>query len=88
MSIKTNNKSQGLSINTIIVAAIALVVLVVMVAIFTGKIGNVNKNIDSCTAKNGICAGKDGCPQDHPISLIVGGSECKNATNICCLKAS
>ena len=34
-----DKKSQGISINTIIIAAIALIVLVVLIAIFTGKIG-------------------------------------------------
>ncbi len=36
---KNNKKAQGLSINTIIIAAIAVVVLVVLIAIFTGRIG-------------------------------------------------
>ena len=89
MHMKTN-KSQGLSINTIIIAAIALVVLVVMIAIFTGKLGNINKNLDSCAAKGGVCAtnSKDGCPSDHPISMIIGGTECKNSNNLCCMKVS
>ncbi|MBI4439385.1 hypothetical protein HY638_00265 [Candidatus Woesearchaeota archaeon] len=35
-------KAQSISINTIIVAAIALIVLVVLVAIFTGRLGDFN----------------------------------------------
>jgi len=31
-------KAQGISINTIIIAAIALIVLVVLIAVFTGRI--------------------------------------------------
>jgi len=34
-----NKKSQGLSLNTIIIAAIVLIVLVVLWAIFTGRMG-------------------------------------------------
>ena len=43
-SIIHHKKSQGLSINVIIVAAIALIVLVILIAIFTGRmqIWNVN----------------------------------------------
>ncbi|MAH51183.1 hypothetical protein CMI37_35525 [Candidatus Pacearchaeota archaeon] len=36
-------KGQGISINVIIIAAVALAILVVLVAIFTGKIGNFNQ---------------------------------------------
>ena len=40
------SKAQGMPINVIIVAAISLIVLVVLVAIFTGRIGGLNKGID------------------------------------------
>ena len=36
---KFNKRGQGLSLNVIIVAAIALIVLVLLVVIFTGRIG-------------------------------------------------
>ena len=36
---KFNKRGQGLSLNVIIVAAIALIVLVILVMIFTGRIG-------------------------------------------------
>ena len=45
-----NKKSQGLSINMIIIAAIALVVLIVLWAIFTGRMGQFNigvKDVES-----------------------------------------
>jgi len=37
---KSNKKAQGLSITTIIIAALSVVVLVVLVAIFTGQMGS------------------------------------------------
>lgn len=40
-----NKKAQGISINTIIIAAIALIVLVVLITIFTGNMGQWIKNI-------------------------------------------
>ena len=49
-----NKKGQSISINTIIVAAIALAVLVVLFAIFTGRIGGFSKGVqdtDNCAQK-------------------------------------
>lgn len=50
-----NRKSQGLSINTIIIAAIALIVLVVLVAIFTGRLGLFSKGLGETTTCEQIC---------------------------------
>ena len=47
-------KAQGISINVIIIAAIALAVLVVLFAIFTGRIGGFTQGIketDTCKQK-------------------------------------
>lgn len=47
-------KGQSISINTIIVAAIALAVLVVLFFIFTGRIGSFSKGVqetDTCAQK-------------------------------------
>jgi len=94
-----SKKSQGLSINVIIIAAIALVALVVIIAIFTNTTGKAAKNIGSCITKGGKCAydlpndkcGKDAKGVDYPVSLIVSGG-CKNKDNnldgLCCLKIS
>ena len=38
-------KGQGLSLNVIIVAALALIVLVILVAIFTGRLGVFDKSV-------------------------------------------
>ncbi len=46
-------KAQGLPITTIIIAALALVVFVVMFAIFTGRITIFGRGITEC---GGICA--------------------------------
>lgn len=51
-------KGQGLSITTIVVAAIALLVLVVLVAVFTGRIGGFSKAVADCSQKGGFCADK------------------------------
>lgn len=49
-------KGQGLSITTIVVAAIALLVLVVLVAVFTGQIGKTSEGLNSCEAAGGECS--------------------------------
>ena len=49
-----SKKGQSISINTIIVAAIALAVLVVLFAIFTGRLGLFSKSLgetDTCSQK-------------------------------------
>ena len=49
-----NKKAQGISINTIIIAAIALAVLVVLFAIFTGRLSVFSggiKDTDTCRQK-------------------------------------
>jgi len=51
----SRKKSQGMSINVIIIAALAIAVLVVLFAVFTGRISLVSKQLDSCTNKGGTC---------------------------------
>lgn len=48
-------KAQGISINTIIIAAIALVVLVVLIAIFVSKMGGFTTQLAKCSEKGGEC---------------------------------
>ena len=49
-------KAQGLSISTIIIAAIALVVLVVIVAVFTGRMSIFGIELSN-TQKGTLCPG-------------------------------
>lgn len=43
-----NKKAQGLSLNTIIIAAIVLIVLIVLWAIFTGRMGGFTEEVARC----------------------------------------
>ena len=54
-----SKKAQGLSVNAIIIAAIALIVLVVLVSIFTGRLGIFSKGLGEATSCNQICASRD-----------------------------
>ena len=49
-----SNKGQSISINTIIIAALGLAVLIVLFAIFTGRLGIFTKGVqetDTCAQK-------------------------------------
>jgi len=53
-------KGQGLSLNTIIIAAIVLIVLVVLWAIFTGRMGGFTAGLKECRGYEGNP--DKGCP--------------------------
>lgn len=50
-----NKKGQSISINTIIIAAIALAVLVVLFMIFTGRLGLFSKGVGEATNCDQAC---------------------------------
>lgn len=57
MDVRLEKKGAELSVNLIIVAILALLVLVIMSLIFTGRIGIFRKSVDSCTSFGGSCVG-------------------------------
>ena len=81
-------KAQGLPITTIIIAILGLVVLIVIMFIFTGRIGIWGGEIAKCP---GACL--DGCPADYatqPGSYAkdAAGTPCKDTTGkqlTCCI---
>ena len=56
---KNNKKAQSISINTIVIAAIALVVMVLLILIFTNNAGSFNQTVNSCIAQRGTCVDRD-----------------------------
>ena len=78
---KYQTKAQGISINTIIIAAIALIVLVVLVAIFTGRLGIFSMGVQSCTDKGGTCASSCIAPDYATLR----GTDCDKAGEVCCI---
>ncbi len=62
-------KAQSISINTIVVAAIALVVMVLVVMIFTSNITKFRRSADACESNRGSCINsdeiKDKCSGDY-----------------------
>ncbi len=86
------NKGQSISINTIIIAAIALAVLVVLFAIFTGRIGKFSIGVDEtdtceqkCTSLNMNLRSPAGPDKDCGEDTYIAGSY-KNARDGCCCR--
>jgi len=52
-------KAQGLSLNVIIIAALALLVLVILALIFTGRIGTFTQSSGDCVINGGQCQRTD-----------------------------
>ena len=59
-----SKKAQSISINTIVVAAIALFVMALLIVIFVGNITNWRKNTDSCGSNGGTCIDADDINDD------------------------
>ena len=74
-------KAQGLSLNVIIIAAIALIVLVVISVIFASRSQIFGTETRSCTNKGGTCR-DDGCLDNE---AKIGDSTNTDCPNECCL---
>lgn len=85
-----NKKGQGLPLNTIIIAAIVLIVLVVLWAIFTGRMGVFSKGVSDVTKGEGcVEAGgvikletEGGCNEACPA--IYGNFKDISTGQVCC----
>lgn len=53
-----------MTLNFIVMAAIALIVLIVLIAIFTGRVRLFNKNLDPCEGQGGSSASAKPCSYD------------------------
>ena len=78
-----NSKGQGLSMNTIILAALGLIVLVVLVAVFTGETGKVRLGLGEAT-DSAKCASQ--CQQigpDYLQNVFSGVDSASGSDNQC-----
>lgn len=70
-------KAQGLSINTIVVMAIALLAMLIIVFIFRSKASVFQRGVDAtCKEMGGDCrgAGTDAkCPSTKPVTTVARG---------------
>ena len=71
--------------NTIVIAALVLVVLVVLIMIFTGSIGGFTRELQSCTEKGGTCRATAQCASEEEV-LIGKSKDCeKLGLPYCCV---
>ena len=93
-----NKKAQGMSLNVIIVAALGLLVLVILAAIFVGRTGLFTKEISrcsgSCVASQQACSGtydkivSGGCDLNSDGKMSDNGFTTKDITDgFCCVSA-
>ena len=75
-----HKKSQGMSINVVVAATLALIVLIVLIAIFYGKSGAFSRGVNDCEAKGGKCVAESDCGLGK---LYI----CPNKGEVCCLSS-
>jgi len=67
-----NKKAQGLSLNTIIIAALVIMVLIILGLVFMGRMGSFGQKQESCQAKGGTC--RTECAEgEMEMAGILGG---------------
>ena len=82
-----NKKAQGMSINLIVVAAVALLVMVILIAMFSSKIGDFGTQKDGCIAQGGICVtGTGGRCDTGQIRIDSSNSKDCPSPKICCIQ--
>ncbi len=77
-------KAQGIEMNVMVMAALALIVLVVLIAVFTGKVQIVGQE-SQCIQRGGLCKVPSEC---EPGKFVRTAYECKTAGQICCMDPS
>ncbi|MEK6984474.1 MAG: hypothetical protein AABX33_07915 [Nanoarchaeota archaeon] len=75
-------KSQGMPIEIIIIAALALIVLVVLAVILANRTGIFTKDLQSCPAKQGECTPGTKCPSNK---ALITNTDCKK-DQVCCIQ--
>jgi len=85
-------KAQGLSLNVIIVATLGLIVLVILVAVFTGRIGSWGSSVASveegktCDEYGGDWTDGSSCDEDErPIYNLDRDEITIHVGQVCCV---
>ena len=73
-------KAQSISLTTIIVAVLCLVVLVVLIFIFRGKMGLFNNSAEQCGIAGGTCVTESECSAEKQRIQ----AECPDSKPVCC----
>jgi flagellar basal body-associated protein FliL len=64
-----SKKAQGMSMNVIIIAALALLVLVILAIIFIGRMGSTTRGVDQC--KGNCVSTEEDCTNQGPYYKVV-----------------
>ncbi len=78
-----SKRGTELALNTIVVAAIVLIVFVVIILIFTGNIGKFFGWAQNCEEKGQDYKCKDKCGENE-IEVKIG-AKCQNEKDVCCI---
>ena len=73
-------KAQSISINTIVIALIALLVLVLVIAILTGNIRIFTGGTNSCASRGGSCEAPSDCKL--PRYVQIQGTNCEDMPQV------
>ena len=76
-------KAQSISINTIIIAAIALIVMIFVIIVFTGNMTNWNNKVKTCAGQGGVCVLGSGNTPACNKAYILDADDC-NTDETCC----
>jgi hypothetical protein len=79
-------KGQGLSVNTIVVAALAVTILVILVLVFVSNINKTNQGINNCENKGYECVvdKKLGCTGKGGVIQIWDCPDVGSQKQFCC----
>jgi len=82
-------KGQSISLNTIIIAAIALLVLVIVSLIFMARMGWFGKNSNDCEQFKGECDHGRNCAEgysSHALGVCYNSDSTRDYANTCCVR--
>lgn len=79
-----SSKIGDLTFSKIVVAILALAVLIVLLMVFTGKMGGVSSELDSCQANGGTCKQRDECEENSSFVRQGNYSDCSSG-QVCCV---
>jgi len=96
-----SKKAQGLSLTTVVIAALSLLVLIILSVIFVGRMGTVSEKSKDCLQQGGICYNVDdgSTCRSHGEGLIEhpnaqcqkdgsDGSRVIDDAYVCCIRAA
>ena len=81
------SKAQSISINTIIVALLAILVLVVVIAMLTGNLKIFNRTTESCSSVGGVCDHSTDKKCDDGYIPHPSAKKCDDE-KLCCIQLS